>query len=240
MAAQVFLKLKPDHRTVLVKDLDTYRILQEYLLNSGYRTVYETERVGEQKTGMATYAVHNPLTGDRIAVCHGFSAPDEVSQVQGPFVFGFGGQAAGSAHTYIQHAALRTTDLIKLKEHLEKRGAKFLTPIYKDKDSFGPLFQCFSRDLLDDEFFFFEFVQRDYDPEKVKDKAGLQFVNKTVQSLYETKQVEFREWMKTGKKQTFLGGLPSAERKKLLKDLLGNVDPPEFVKTIPALVKALA
>src|SRR6266566_4500242 len=51
-----FLKLKVDHKTVLCRDLNAYRALRDFLLNSGYSSVYETDRVGEAKTAMATFA----------------------------------------------------------------------------------------------------------------------------------------------------------------------------------------
>ena len=40
-----FMKLKVDHKTVLCRDLNAYRALRDFLLNSGYSLVYETERV---------------------------------------------------------------------------------------------------------------------------------------------------------------------------------------------------
>src|SRR5207244_4060522 len=127
----------------------------------------ETERVGEEKTAMAPFACMSPLTRERLAVVLGMSAPNEISHAQAPFSYGFAGKPQKDAQTYMQHLALRTTDIEKLKSYLESKGAEFLTPIYKDKDSFGPLLQSFTRELFDDEWFFIEFVKRDYDADKV-------------------------------------------------------------------------
>ena len=240
MPTPSFLKLKVDHKTVLCRDTNAYRALRDFLLNSGYESVYETERVGEEKTAMATFACRSALTGECLAVVLGMSAPGEVSHAQAPFVYGFAGNPKAEAHTYMQHLALRTTDLAKLKDYLESKGAEFLTPIYKDKDSFGPLLQAFTRELFDDEWFFIEFVQRDYDPDKLGTKAGVQFVNKTVQSLYVSKQEEFREWLRTKKKRKFLDGLSSAAGKKLLGEIVENIEPKGYARTVPPLARASA
>src|SRR3989442_13706724 len=223
-ALPAFLKLKVDHKTVLCRDLNAYRALRDFLLNSGYSSVYETERVGEEKTAMATFACLSSLTGERLAVVLGMSAPEEISHAQAPFAYGFAGKPQKDAQTYMQHLALRTNDIERLKSHLESKGAEFLTPIYKDKDSFGPLLQSFTRELFDDEWFFIEFVQRDYDADKVG-PGGTQFVQDTVKSLYGAKQEEFREWEKTGKKRKFLDGVPAQDRTKLLQDVFGNTEP---------------
>ncbi len=238
MASESFKKLHVDHKTVLCRDLDTYRTLRDFLLNNGYRTVYETERVGEAKTGMATFACRHATHGERLAVCLGFSAKDEVSHAQAPFAYGFAGHAPGQAQTYIQHLALRTSDLDRLKKHLESKGAEFLTPIYRDRDSFGPLLQSFTRELFDDEWFFIEFVQRDYDTEKAG-AGGTQFVQNTVLSLYESKQDEFREWVTTKKKRKFLDGVSERERPKVLKELLDSIEPKGAAATVPPLAKAI-
>jgi len=232
----VFLKLKVDHKTVLCRDVNTYRALRDFLLNSGYSPVYETERVGEEKTAMATFACLSPLTGERLAVVLGLSAPNEVSHAQAPFAYGFAGKPQKDAQTYMQHLALRTTDIEKLKSYLESKGAEFLTPIYKDKDSFGPLLQSFTRELFDDEWFFIEFVQRDYDADKLG-VGGTQFVQNTVKSLYVSKQEEFREWEKTGKKRKFLDGVPEKERTKLLRDILANAEPKGYVETVSPITR---
>ena len=235
-ALPAYLKLKVDHKTVLCRDLNTYRALRDFLLNSGYSSVYETERVGEAKTAMATFACLSPLTGERLAVVLGLSAPEEVSHAQAPFAYGFAGKPQKDAQTYMQHLALRTTDIEKLKSYLESKGAEFLTPIYKDKDSFGPLLQSFTRELFDDEWFFIEFVQRDYDADKVG-VGGTQFVQNTVKSLYVSKQEEFREWEKTGKKRKFLDGVPEKERTKLLRDILVNTEPKGYVETVAPITR---
>src|SRR2546425_5556413 len=139
----VFLKLKVDHKTVLCRDVNTYRALRDFLLNSGYSPVYETERVGEEKTAMATFACLSPLTGERLAVVLGLSAPNEVSHAQAPFAYGFAGKPQKDAQTYMQHLALPTTDIEKLKSYLESKGAEVLTPIYKDQDCLGAFVQPF-------------------------------------------------------------------------------------------------
>lgn len=236
-AAKPFQKLKFDHKTVLVRDMDVLRTLRDFLMNNGYRTVYETERVGEEKTAMATFACLNPITGDRLAVVHGISTSDEVAHPQAPFVYGFAGKPPGDAQTYIQHLALRTTDLFRLREYLEQKGAEFLTPIYQDKDSFGPLLQCFTRELFDDEWFFIELVQRDYDPDKVRDKEGVQFVDKTVRSLYQAKQEEFREWLRTRKKRKFLDRLSPSDAGRVLREIVANIEPKGYAKTVPPLAR---
>ncbi len=236
MPAPSFMNLKVDHKTVLCRDMNAYRALRDFLLNSGYESVYETERVGEEKTAMATFACRSTLTGECLAVVLGLSAPGEVSHAQAPFVYGFAGNPKSDAHTYMQHLALRTSDLAKLKEYLESKGAEFLTPIYKDKDSFGPLLQAFTRELFADEWFFIEFVQRDYDPDAVG-KPGTRFVQNTVKSLYVSKQEEFREWEKSRKKRKFLDGVPDKERTKLMQEILSNVEPTGYVQTVPPLAR---
>src|SRR3989442_5262767 len=102
-ALPAFLKLKVDHKTVLCRDVNTYRALRDFLLNSGYSPVYETERVGEEKTAMATFACLNPLTGERLAGVLGISAPNEVAHAQAPFAYGVAGKPQKDAQTYIQH-----------------------------------------------------------------------------------------------------------------------------------------
>jgi hypothetical protein len=198
--------------------------------------VYETERVGEEKTAMATFACRSKLTGECLAVVLGMSAAGEISHAQAPFAYGFAGNPKADAQTYMQHLALRTTDLAKLKDYLESKGAEFLTPIYKDKDSFGPLLQAFTRELFDDEWFFIEFVQRDYDPDAVG-KPGTRFVQNTVKSLYVSKQEEFREWEKTRKKRKFLDGVPPKERDMLLRDILLNTEPKGYVATVAPIAR---
>jgi len=240
MADASFRKLQVDHKTVLVKDMTAFRTLRDFLLNNGYINVYETERVGEEKTAMATFACRNTTHGECLAVVYGLSSSDEVAHPQAPFVYGFRGTPAGTAVTYIQHLALRTTDLFQLRSYLEGKGAQFLTPIYQDKDSFGPLLQSFTRELFDDEWFFIEFVQRDYDPNKIGSKAGVQFVNKTVQSLYVSKQEEFREWLRTKKKRKFLDGLSSTAGKRLLTEIIDNIEPKGYARTVPPLARATA
>lgn len=237
MASESFKTLHVDHKTVLCRDLETYQTLRDFCLNNGYRTVYETERVGEAKTAMATFACRNLIHGERLAIVLGYSAPDEVSHAQAPFAFGFAGAKPMEARTYIQHLALRTSDLERLKKYLESKGAEFLTPIYRDKDSFGPLLQAFTRELFEDEWFFIEFVQRDYDTEKAG-AGGTQFVEHTVKSLYESKQEEFREWLKAKRKRKFLDGVPEKDRKKVLREILDSIEPEGAVATVPPLARA--
>ncbi len=241
MATESFKTLKVDHKTVLVRDMTVFRHLRDFLVNNGYQSVYEVERIGEEKTAMATFACRHRLHGECLAVVHGISGTDEVSHAQAPFAFGFHGTPANTATTYIQHLALRTTDLFKLREYLQKRGAGFLTPIYQDKDSFGPLLQSFTRELFEDEWFFIEFVQRDYDAERVRAKTGdVQFANKTVQSLYMAKQEEFREWMRTKRKRKFLDGLSPTEARKVLKEIVDNIEPKGYASLVPPLARSLA
>ena len=166
----------------------------------------------------------------------GFPGDQESAGGVVPFAYGFAGKPQKDAHTYMQHLALRTTDIAKLKSYLESKGAEFLTPIYKDKDSFGPLLQSFTRELFDNEWFFIEFVQRDYDADKVG-AGGTQFVQNTVKSLYVSKQEEFRDWEKTGKKRKFLDGVPEKERTKLLRDILTNTDPKGYVETVAPITR---
>src|SRR3989449_9246630 len=231
-----FMKLKVDHKTVLCRDLNAYRALRDSLLNSGYSPVYETERVGEERTAMATFACLSSLTGERLAVVLGMSAPSEVSHAQAPFADGVAGKPQKAARTYMQHLALRTNDIEKLKSHLESKGAEFLTPIYKDKDSFGPLLQSFTRELFDDERFFIEFVQRDYDADRVG-AGGTQFVQNTVKSLYVSKQGEVREWEKTGQKGKILDGVPKNGQTKRLHHVPGDTEPKGYVETVAPVAR---
>src|SRR5437764_13596658 len=71
-----FLKLKVDHKTVLCLDLNAYRALRDFLLNSGYSSVYETDRGGEAKTAMATCASLSSLPGEPLAVGAAMTAPE--------------------------------------------------------------------------------------------------------------------------------------------------------------------
>src|SRR5439155_428539 len=108
-ALPAFLKLKVDHKTVLCRDTNTYRALRDFLLNSGYSPVYETERVGEEKTAMATFACLSPMTGERLAVVLGMSAPNEVSHAQAPFAHGFAGKPE-KEQTKLLHDILVNTE----------------------------------------------------------------------------------------------------------------------------------
>ncbi|SRR5579884_76287 len=102
-----------------------------------------------------------------------------------------------------------------------------------EKDSFGPLLQCFTRELFDNEWFFIELVQRDYNPDEINIKLGEQFANQTVRSLYVTKQEEFRDWLSTRKKRLMFDGNPA--KMKWFRDLLLSVEPYGYVKIIPSL-----
>src|SRR5438093_13740386 len=110
-ALPAFLKLKVDHKTVLCRDLNAYRALRDFLLNSGYSSVYETDRLGEAKTAMATFACLSSLTGERLAVVLGMSAPEEVSHAQAPVAHGLGGEPQPGAQTDVQDHALRRADV---------------------------------------------------------------------------------------------------------------------------------
>jgi len=155
-----------------------------------------------------------------------------ISLVVGDFVTNM----AGDARVNERFKAMKPADIEKLKSYIESKGGEFLTPIYKDKDSFGPLLQSFTRELFDNEWFFIEFVQRDYDADKAG-PGGTQFVQNTVKSLYVSKQEEFREWEKTGKKRKFLDGVPATERSKLLKDILANTEPKGYVETVAPITR---
>ena len=224
-----YLKLKVDHKTVLVRDMNVFNTIKDFLNNNGYVKVYEVSRIGEEQTAMATFACRNLIHGECLAVVCGINSPTEPSHAQAPFMFGKGRDIS----TYVQHLALRTSDIFKLRSYLEERGANFLTPIYNEKDSFGPLLQCFTRDLFNDEWFFIELVQRDYNPNEVNIKLGEQFANQTVRSLYVTKQEEFRDWLSTRKKRLMFDGNPA--KMEWLRDLLMSVEPDGYAKIIPSL-----
>src|SRR2546430_7409171 len=118
-ALPAFLKLKVDHKTVLCRDLNAYRALRDFLLNSGYSSVYETDRVGEAKTAMATFACLSSLTGERLAVVLGMSAPAEASHAPAPFAYRFSGKPPKAAQTQLQHPPLRPTDIGHTNAYLE-------------------------------------------------------------------------------------------------------------------------
>jgi hypothetical protein len=225
-----YLRLQADHKTILVRDMDVFKAIKDFLTNNGYAKIYEVSRIGEEHTAMATFACRNLIHGECLAVVCGISSPEEPSHAQAPFMYG---KDKDGILTYIQHLALRTSDIFKLRSYLEERGANFLTPIYNEKDSFGPLLQCFTRDLFDDEWFFIELVQRDYEPSKVDTKLGEQFANQTVRSLYVTKQEEFRDWLSTGKKKLMFEENPAKMR--WFQDLLLSVEPHGYARFIPAL-----
>lgn len=224
-----YLNLKVDHKTILVRDMNVFKVTKDFLTNNGYVKVYEVSRIGEEQTAMATFACCSLIHGECLAIVCAINSPTETSHAQAPFIFG----KDKNALTYIQHLALRTFDIFKLRSYLEERGANFLTPIYNEKDSFGPLLQCFTRELFDNEWFFIELVQRDYNPDEVNIKLGEQFANQTVRSLYVTKQEEFRDWLSTRKKRLMFDGNPA--RMKWFRDLLLSVEPYGYVKIIPSL-----
>lgn len=223
-----YLKLKVDHKTILVRDMDVFKVVRDFLTNNGYVKVYEVNRIGEEQTAMATFACRNLIHGECLAVVCGINSPAELSHAQAPFML-----EGREVSTYVQHLALRTSDIFTLRSYLEERGANFLTPIYNEKDSFGPLLQCFTRDLFDDEWFFIELVQRDYNPTDVDVKLGEQFANQTVRSLYVTKQEEFRDWLSTRKKKLMFDGNPAKMR--WFRELLSSVEPYGYAEIIPAL-----
>ena len=59
----------------------------------------------------------------------------------------------------------------------------------------------------------------------------------TVKSLYVSKQEEFREWEKTGKKRKFLDGVPAKDRTKLLQDIFANTEPKGYVETVAPVAR---
>ena len=63
-------------------------------------------------------------------------------------------------------------------------------------------------------------------------------MDKTVRSLYVTKQEEFRDWIATRKKKTFLGGLPKDKARALFHEIIDNVDPKGYPLTVPAIAGA--
>ncbi len=73
---------------------------------------------------------------------------------------------------------------------------------------------------------------------KIGTKSGVQFVDETVRSLYVTKQDEFREWMRTHKKRTFLGKLPKARAHEVFHEIIDNVDPKGYPLGVWAIAKA--
>src|SRR5919109_2089645 len=109
------LKLQADHKTVLVRDMDVFRSIKDFLNNNGYVKVYEVSRIGEEQTAMATFACRNLIHGECLAVVCGINSPAEPSHAQAPFMFDKG----GDTFTYVQHLALRTTDIFKLRSYLE-------------------------------------------------------------------------------------------------------------------------
>ena len=232
-----FLKLKPDHRAILTKTPEDYNTIKQFLQMVGYVTVYNVDRIGEKKTGMATFACRHPMTGDCLAIIYGMSADDESSHAQAPFDFGTGGDKAKKAHSYTQHFAMRTKNIIALRKHLEDKGARFLTPIYDSADTFGPLKQSFTYELFDDEWFFIEITQRDYDVSKITG-GGAAFSDETVRALYNTKQADFRNWLKTKKKMMMFSD--ENKTKKEIKQLLEGLEPKGFAKLVPALSKIIA
>src|SRR5205823_10133607 len=133
-----------EHEAGLVPDLDRVSCHSGFLLDSGLFLVGGHGPVGGAQAGKGRIGWLQLPTGERLAVVLGMSAPEEVSHAQAPFAYGFAGKPQKDAQTYMQHLALRTTDIEKLKSYLESKGAEFLTPIYKDKDSFGPLLQSFT------------------------------------------------------------------------------------------------
>ncbi len=232
-----FLKLKPDHRAILVKDREVYDSIRSFLTLTGYQCVYEVDRIGGDNTAMATYACRHPMTNDCLAIVYGLNAPDEFSHAHAPFDFGAGGQKAKEMHTYVQHLALRTNDIFALRNHLEGRGARFLTPVFNSKDSFGPLLQCFTRELLDDEWFFMELTQRNYDINEIKGKPGHMFSDTTVRSLYNMKQQEFLDFINTKKKIRMFE--KKEKTKEEIEHLIAGLEPKGFEKLVPGLVKIL-
>ncbi len=53
-----------------------------------------------------------------------------------------------------------------------------------------------------------------------------------------TKQDEFREWMRTHKKRTFLGNLPTAKAREVFREVIDNVEPKGYPLGVWAIAKA--
>ena len=101
----------------------------------------------------------------------------------------------GSAHW--QHIALRTPDLLAFHEHCLERGVNFITPILKEEGE--DLIQVFSGEWrlpgAAPSGIFFEFVQRDPDPEVLAkiEKRQVFFRDQTFLGLYQEKENEYQK-----------------------------------------------
>lgn len=122
----------------------------------------------------------------------------------------------GSAHW--QHIALRTPDLLAFHEHCLERGVNFITPILKDAEE--DLIQVFSGEWKlpgsAPSGIFFEFVQRDPNPDVLKkiEQRQVFFRDKTFLGLYQEKENEYR----SGKVAPFVDDALFEKIEKVLGD----------------------
>ena len=201
MKRQPFQNLVVDHMTFLVEPrfykvtYALFRIVfgvgpEEIIYNK--RKTWEGETEEKSMTFAARLGKYENKAG-LDATIMAVVQPTEPMK-QGSHVRDILKNRGGSAHW--QHIALRTPDLMAFHEHCLERGVNFITPILKDAEE--DLIQVFSGEWrlpgAIPSGIFFEFVQRDPNPEVLKRIEGRQafFRDKTFLGLYGEKENEYR------------------------------------------------
>lgn len=223
MKRQPFQNLVVDHMTFLVEPRFykvTYALFRVVFGVGPEDVIYNKRRTwpGEKEEVSMTFAARigkhegkKGLDDTIVAVVQ----PTEPKS-QGSHVRDILKNRGGSAHW--QHIALRTPDLIAFHEHALSRGVNFITPILKDADE--DLIQVFSGEWklpgAIPSGIFFEFVQRDPNPEVLKKIEGRQvfFRDKTFLGLYQEKENEYQ----SGKVKPFIDDALFEKLEKLLAD----------------------
>jgi hypothetical protein len=218
-----FQNLVVDHMTFLVEPRFykvTYALFRVVFGVPPEDVIYNKRRVwpGETEEKSMTFAARLGKYEGKAGLDSTIMAvvqPTEPAK-QGSHVRDILKNRGGSAHW--QHIALRTPDLLAFHEHCLERGVNFITPILKDGDE--DLIQVFSGEWnlpgAAPTGIFFEFVQRDPDPELLKKIEGRQqfFRDKTFMGLYQEKENEYR----SGKVVPFIDDALFQKIEKVLGD----------------------
>ncbi|MDE2039416.1 MAG: hypothetical protein KGO96_02170 [Elusimicrobia bacterium] len=198
---QPFQNLVVDHMTFLVEPRFykvTYALFRLVFGVEPEDVIYNKRRTwpGEKEEKSMTFAARLGRYEGRPGLDSAIVAVVEPSEPAGQssHVRDILKNRGGSAHW--QHIALRTPDLVAFHEHCLKLGVNFITPILKDEEE--DLIQVFSGEWTlpgrRPTGIFFEFVQRDPDPETIKRLEARQafFRDKTFLGLYQQKEDEYR------------------------------------------------
>lgn len=209
MKKQPFQNLVVDHMTFLVEPRFykvTYALFRAIFGVGPEDIIYNKRRTwpGEKEEKSMTFAARLGTYEGRAGLDSSIMAVVQPTEPlkQGSHVRDILKNRGGSAHW--QHIALRTPDLLAFHEHCLERGVNFITPILKDAEE--DLIQVFSGEWklpgAAPSGIFFEFVQRDPNPDVLKKIESRQifFRDKTFLGLYQEKENEYRG----GKVQPFI------------------------------------